>query len=199
MRVFVDFPKLRKAGSTPPDCLRCDGRDASDRRQSGGVRRAQDKGKASLEVPIIASVTSQSREILTGSTKYQGIGGYFCENVFKYCFRDSHLRTTKLSRPGVGIFASTGLIHIYQNVSSLVNVNVHVLVVQVVSSIRQRSSNRLSLMLWLLQLYGVSRFHSTSQPFSEHYRQADFNMLVLRVVTARVHVVLSRSFTSLIK
>ena len=48
-------------------------------------------------------------------------------------------------------------------------------------------------MLWLLQLYGVSRSHSTSRPFSEHYRQADLYMLALRVVTARVHVVINGS------
>ena len=51
-------------------------------------------------------------------------------------------------------------------------------------------------MLWLLQLYDVSMSHSTSQPFLEHSRQADLYMLALRVVTARVHVVLSGSFTS---
>ena len=45
-----------------------------------------------------------------------------------------------------------------------------------------------------------SRFHSTSQPFTEHYRQTDLYMLALRVVTARVvtarvYVVLNCSFT----
>ena len=35
------------------------------------------EGKASLHVNVTASITSQSREILTGSTKYQGIAGYF--------------------------------------------------------------------------------------------------------------------------
>ena len=42
------------------------------------------------------------------------------------------------------------------------------------------------------------RSHLTSQPFSEHLRQADLSMLALRMVTARVLllVVLSGSFTS---
>ena len=35
------------------------------------------EGKASLHVNVTASITSQSREILTGRTKYQGIAGYF--------------------------------------------------------------------------------------------------------------------------
>ena len=48
------------------------------------------------------------------------------------------------------------------------------------------------------------RSHLTSQPFSEHLRQADLSMLALsvgtaRVVTARVLVVLSGSFTSQIE
>ena len=32
-------------------------------------------------------------KILTGSTKYQGICGYFCDIFFKYCYHNSHLRT----------------------------------------------------------------------------------------------------------
>ena len=36
-------------------------------------------------------------KILTGSTKYQGIDGYFCEMFYSYC--DGPLRTTKLSSP----------------------------------------------------------------------------------------------------
>ena len=40
----------------------------------------QYKGKnASLDVFIIASVTSQFRETLTRRTKHEGIDGYFCE------------------------------------------------------------------------------------------------------------------------
>ena len=35
------------------------------------------EGKASLHVNFTASITSQSREILTGSTKFQGIDEYF--------------------------------------------------------------------------------------------------------------------------
>ena len=41
-------------------------------------------------------------------------------------------------------------------------------------------------MLWSLQLYGVSRSHSTNQSFSEHYLQVNLYMLALRVVTAGV-------------
>ena len=40
------------------------------------------------------------------------------------------------------------------------------------------------------------RSHSTTRSFSEHLRQADVSMLALRVVTARVLVVLSGSFMS---
>jgi len=36
--------------------------------------------------------------------------------------------------------------------------------------------------------------HSTSQPFSEYYRQADLSMLALKMVTARVLVDISGSF-----
>ena len=45
------------------------------------------------------------------------------------------------------------------------------------------------------------RSHLTSQPFSEHLRQADLSMamLALRMVTARVLVVLSVLFTSQIE
>ena len=71
--------------------------------------------------------------------------------------------------------------------------------VQVVSSTRQRTINRLVCMLWLLQLFGVSRSHSTSQSISKHYCQVDLYILALRVVTAKVHVVLNGSFTSPIK
>ena len=39
------------------------------------------------------------------------------------------------------------------------------------------------------------RSHLTSQSFSEHLHQADLSMLALRVVTARVIVILSDSFT----
>ena len=39
------------------------------------------EGKASLHVNVTASITSQSREILTGCTKYQDIDGYFYDNV----------------------------------------------------------------------------------------------------------------------
>ena len=35
------------------------------------------------------------RKTLTGSTKYQSIDGYFCDNVYYYCFRDSHLFRSK--------------------------------------------------------------------------------------------------------
>ena len=44
--------------------------------------------------------------ILTGSTNYQGIDGYFCEICQYYCYGDSHLRTTKskLSLPVDGHF-----------------------------------------------------------------------------------------------
>ena len=49
-------------------------------------------------------------------------------------------------------------------------------------------------MLWL-QRYDLIRSHWTSQSFSEHLCQADLSMLALRVVTARVLVVLSGSFT----
>ena len=34
--------------------------------------------------PITYSITSQFRDILIGRTKYQGIYGYFCDDVFKY-------------------------------------------------------------------------------------------------------------------
>ena len=40
------------------------------------------------------------------------------------------------------------------------------------------------------------RSHRTSQPFSEHLRQADLSMLALRVVTTQVLVILSGSFMS---
>ena len=75
------------------------------------------------------------------------------------------------------------------------NRDVNLMIFLVVSSIRQRSINSLVCMLWFLQFDGVTRPHSTSHPFSEHYRQADLYMLALRVVTARVHVVLNGSFT----
>ena len=39
-------------------------------------------------------------------------------------------------------------------------------------------------MLWLLQLYGGSRSHSTSQPFSEHYCQADIYIVMIIVLMA---------------
>jgi len=48
--------------------------------------------------------------------------------------------------------------------------------------------------LWL-QRYDLMKYHGTSQPFSEHLRQADLSMLALRVVTARL-VILSGSLTS---
>ena len=40
------------------------------------------KGKASVDVIITDSIMSRFREILSGSTKYQGVDGYFCDNVF---------------------------------------------------------------------------------------------------------------------
>ena len=40
------------------------------------------KGKASVDVIITNSIMSRFREILSGNTKYQGIDGYFCDNVF---------------------------------------------------------------------------------------------------------------------
>ena len=49
-------------------------------------------------------------------------------------------------------------------------------------------------MLWLLECVGLVRPYSNSQPFSEHYRQANFSMLALRVVTARIHIILNGSF-----
>ena len=43
--------------------------------------------------------------ILTVINKYKGIDGYFGDIVFyKYNYRDSHIRNTKLSHPGDGIF-----------------------------------------------------------------------------------------------
>ena len=52
-------------------------------------------------------------------------------------------------------------------------------------------------------MYDLMRSHLTSQPFSEHLLQlqADLSMLALRMVTARVLVVLrlSGSFTSQIE
>ena len=48
-------------------------------------------------------------------------------------------------------------------------------------------------------MYDLMRSHLTSQPFSEYLRQADLSMLALRMVTARVLVVLSGSFTSQIE
>ena len=50
-----------------------------------------------------------------------------------------------------------------------------------------------------LQCYDHMRSHLTSQPFSEHFPEADLSMLALRVVTARVLVVLSGSFMSQIE
>ena len=43
-------------------------------------------------------------------------------------------------------------------------------------------------MLWLIEPDGLTGPQSTSQAFTEHYRQADLSMLSLRVVTARVYV-----------
>ena len=54
-------------------------------------------------------------------------------------------------------------------------------------------------MFWLLQVDGATRSHSTSGPFSERFRQANLYMLALKVVTAKVRVVLNGSFTSQIK
>ena len=50
-------------------------------------------------------------------------------------------------------------------------------------------------MLSLPESDDLMRFYSTSQYFPEHYHLADLSMLILRVVTARVHIVLSGSFT----
>ena len=57
-------------------------------------------------VALSRVVSQETINILTGSTMHQGIDGYFCDNVFYYRYRDSHLRTTKLSRGAMGIFAS---------------------------------------------------------------------------------------------
>ena len=51
-------------------------------------------------------------------------------------------------------------------------------------------------MLWLLETDGLMWPHSTSQPFFlENHCLANLSALALRVVTARVHVDTSGSFT----
>ena len=52
--------------------------------------------------------------------------------------------------------------------------------------------------LWL-QRYDLMMSHSSSQSVLEHLRQADLSVLALRVVTARLLVVLGGSFISQIE
>ena len=73
-----------------------------------------------------------------------------------------------------------------------VNKNEYINELLVVSSTWQRSVNPLVCMLWLLQLYGASRSHSTSQPFVEHYHQTDLTVLALWVFIVGVHCGCSR-------
>ena len=45
------------------------------------LRLIQMQGTVTIRVTMTASVTSQSQEILTGSNKYKGTDGGFCNNV----------------------------------------------------------------------------------------------------------------------
>ena len=66
----------------------------------------------------------------------------------------------------------------------------------VVSSSRQRFINCLFDMQWVREYDSLTRPRSTSQPTSTHYHKADLYVLALRVVAARVYVILGGSFMS---
>ena len=73
----------------------------SDAKLSGVLLRPT-VGSSEIHVALTTSITSYTREILTGSTKYQGIDGYFCDNVVYPVHW--YTRTTTLSRPEDGHF-----------------------------------------------------------------------------------------------